>query len=494
LGFLDTKITALYVDFANSAITSLRRNMTGVESLDTLYKVTASYTAGNLALCNALDVIATTSPFIYSGDLLTMSTTATTTDGAWQMGLLLTSTSSIVHGDICELDLIYRGWYPSAPEYTGFTDEEKVHLVITYEATPNDFDVVLNEFLPNPDISANGMNLGQDSDTDPNPTDNTYIGEWIELYNKGPVAVDVANWYMTDASGGAGNTHAVIGPTNTNTGATIIPPGGWIVVFMNKATLGNANAEEIHLYTDDNVEVDFVAYDNPSDFCTNDLTPGVGNISSSTASGIPGNGPSADCPQNQVAPNKSYARFPDGTGPWYDPVPTPGFWNVVLPTDPLLEASNREDAGNVIPEPVVEGGVQSPALAEDLLAPELTPATPAPEAVPEEPVGGNFSPSGGSTNTIPGPETPAENASPSEPVQEESSSEGMGQPDENVESTAEQPTEETAPAVIEEPAIETVPQPTPVEEPAPASTPEPEAPADVPPPADTAPPVDAPAL
>jgi hypothetical protein len=380
-------------------------------SLQILYKVTAEQTAGVNAFCNTLNLTATSSPFIYSGSLLGLNTTATTTTGIWKIGLTMATSTGITNGDQCEVDLIYRGWHPTMPEYTGFTDEEKVHLIITYAAFANDFDVVLNEFLPNPDISANGLNLGTDSSSKP-------LGEWIELYNKGAAPVDVLDWYMTDASGGAGNTHAVIGPANTNTGSTIIPPGGWLVVYTNKATLNNTG-DEIHLYTDDDVEVDFTTYEDPSNACVLPITPG-GENSTSTPTGTPGNGPGADCVQNQVAPNKTYARVPDGTGPWIDPIPTPGYINTA---ENFPESTESSSGGGSTAVPPNE--------------PAPTPESSLAEETPDE---------------IPPADNALEETAPSETVQE-------APPEEST-----PPSEETTPPVEEETA-DTPPPPPPSEPP-----------------------------
>src|SRR3989344_970785 len=330
-------------------------------SLPTLYKVTAEQTGGSSVFCNALNASATTSPFIYNGPLLSLLTVATTTSGTWNLGVTLATTTGLTHGDICTIDLVYRGWHPDAPEYTGFTDEERVHIIFTYQATASVFDIVLNEFLPNPDTSAGGLNFGDDNDSKP-------LGEWIELYNKGDVAQDIAGWFMTDASGGVGNTHAVIGPSNTNTGSTIIAAGGWLVVYMNKQTLNNSSAEEIHLYTATStggVEVDSYAYNNPSDFCENDPTPGGSNATSSP-SGTPGPPPNSDCSQNQVAPNKSYARIPDGIGAWVDPIPTPGAPNILDPEEIVTE----QETATTTPDEISGGdlGGQATATPEVILS------------------------------------------------------------------------------------------------------------------------------
>jgi signal peptidase len=254
-------------------------------------------------------------------------------------------------------------------------------------SAPEPFTVVLNEFLPNPDDEANGLDFGNDASNMPE-------GEWVELYNKGADPVDVAGWYITDASGGGGNTHAVISDTNTNTGDTIVLPGGWLVVYMNKPTLNNTG-DDIFLYSDTDIQADFYSYDNPSDFCELEPTPGNSN-NDSNGSGTPGNGPNADCSDNQVAPNKSYARIPDGTGAWVDPVPTPGAANVAEDDlgPPQSVGGGASDSSPVAPEPE-EPVIDEPLEPEELIQepvdepvvePEPTPEpTPEPEITAPEP-------------------------------------------------------------------------------------------------------------
>ncbi len=211
----------------------------------------------------------------------------------------------------------------------------------------NPQDIVLNEFLPNPDGIAYGFDFGNDASNMPQ-------GEWIELFNNGDQAVDVLGWYMTDASGGVGNTHAVITAGNTQPATTIIPPGGWLVVYLNKPSLNNTT-DEIYLYTSTSsgsVLIDQVAYDQ-SAFCFLEPTPTDEN-STTSPSGTPGNGNSADCNQALVPPNKSYARIPDGTGAWVDPIPTPGTPNIPEPqaASASFVASSNEGEGDVLGESI----------------------------------------------------------------------------------------------------------------------------------------------
>jgi len=436
-------------------------------SIETLYKVTSEQTGGSATLCNALDMQATSSPFVYSGDLLSLNTTATTTTGAWTFGLTLATTTGLTSGDICNFDLIYRGWHSSMPEYTGFTDEERVHVAITYQATGSVFDIVLNEFLPNPDSSANGVDYGNDASNMP-------LGEWIEIYNNGDFPIDVSGWYMTDESGGVGNTHAFISATNTMPATTTVAAHSWLVVFLNKPSLNNTG-DSIFFYTDDGILVDSYTYETVGDFCDLDLTPGNPN-STSTPTGIPGNGKGAPCSDNQVPPNKSYARIPDGTGDWIDPIPTPGFENTAenFPEEPAPDMSLMNEAPAEAAEP--ESEPEPEASEPEALFEELKE-----EAEEQKPEVENASPKDtGSPPVIeetPAPEDPpAEDVPPGDVPAEESPIDTVDEP------VAEEPPQDAAPESGNEPApepapIETPPQesiePPPPVEPPPAPTPEP---------------------
>src|SRR3989344_1756190 len=229
------------------------------------------------------------------------------------------------------------------------------------------FNIVLNEFLPRPDTSANGYNFGNDASNIP-------LGEWVELYNNGTEPLDVAGWELRDESGGLGNTQAIIGVTNTAPATTTIPAGGWLVVYFNKPVLNNTT-DTIFLFTSTStghILIDSYAYGSPSDFCENEPSPGMSNATS-TPSCIPGQPPNADCSDNQVSPNKSYARIPDGTGDWVDPIPTPGAPNIAE-EEPLHQGSTLMEAESE-PLPVEVSNepleVMEPATSTSSDEPEL---------------------------------------------------------------------------------------------------------------------------
>lgn len=236
-----------------------------------------------------------------------------------------------------------------------------------FSNTANPFNVVLNEFLPRPDNGPNGLNLGNDSSDMP-------LGEWVELYNNGDVKIDLSGWYIADASGGLGNQQAVVGLTNTQPATTTIPAHGWLVVYFNKAVLNNTG-DSIFLYTNTNVLIDSYSYDNPSDFCENEPTPTDTNASSTPSAG--------SCSGSQVAPNKSYARIPDGTGAWVDPIPTPGAPNMLEENVDAPVAYALEE--NATPTDIVEEEIESNGMVEILIpASEEEVSTSTPHTAPEE--------------------------------------------------------------------------------------------------------------
>lgn len=126
-------------------------------------------------------------------------------------------------------------------------------------------DIVLNEFVPNKSKD-----------------------EWVELYNRSGVDVGVNGWYIYDDT----NTGGVqITSANTNTGGTIVPAHGWLVVNLNKNYLNNSGGDTVRLYSG---------------------VFGTGTLIDKHIYTI-------DAPEG-----KSFARFPDGVGVWIDPDTTPG--------------------------------------------------------------------------------------------------------------------------------------------------------------------------
>jgi len=208
-----------------------------------------------------------------------------------------------------------------------------------------DTKIVINEFLPNP--------IGDDNAAMPN-------GEWVELYNTSNSDFDVSGWMLYDAND---SRELAITNSNTNTGNTIVPSHGWLIVYLNGAYSGwlnNTGGDTVRLYN--------------GPIATSKL------IDSHTYT-------------IDAAENKSFARIPDGTGNWVDPIPTPGGPNIledenvsiIIPEEPII-----------INEPIIE----EPALEEQITETEelattgetatTTEGVAITEEITEEGVGENF--------------------------------------------------------------------------------------------------------
>lgn len=170
--------------------------------------------------------------------------------------------------------------------------------------------IVLNEFVPDP--------IGNDAWSMPG-------GEWVELYNNGDLDINVSGWYLYDNS----NSHELLisngnGNNDGNpfdSGETIVPSGGHLVVFRDgdgDFVLDNNGADSLRLYDGEigsgaNL-IDQYDYTITSDSDVFDALNTRGNENMLMPGGI----------WDETWPGKSFARYPDGTGAWYDPVPTPG--------------------------------------------------------------------------------------------------------------------------------------------------------------------------
>lgn len=152
--------------------------------------------------------------------------------------------------------------------------------------------VVINEFLPNP--------IGPDNAIRPN-------GEWIELYNKSNTTKYLMGWQLRNSDGDRLNL------TSSNTSALSIAPYGFVVVYRNGnsnfSLRNNAIGDILSLHDNHGWLLDFHTY---SAFLGDD-----------------------------VLENKSFARFPDGSATWFDPIPTPGNPNILEPELALSTSADR---------------------------------------------------------------------------------------------------------------------------------------------------------
>ncbi len=186
--------------------------------------------------------------------------------------------------------------------------------------------LVINEFIPNP--------AGLDNAAKPD-------GEWVELFNGTNADIDASSMVLYDSD----DTHALpVTTANTDTGGTIIPAHGYLVVYRNgdgDFELNNT-ADSVRLYSkamaDGGLLVDSNIYDYGS--------------------------PAPD--------DKSFSRSPDGSASWIDPDPTPGQPNQSFvsedDTSEPLEFLDEEEALVEEPEteePVVPGTEAAPNVESD---------------------------------------------------------------------------------------------------------------------------------
>jgi hypothetical protein len=128
-----------------------------------------------------------------------------------------------------------------------------------------------------------------------------------------------------------------------------VPPGGTVVLAFagNQAFLNNAG-DTVRLYDNQRKPIDAVAYTQ------------------------------SDAPQG-----KSIARFPDGIGGWWDPVPTPGLPNQPVPTDtPLAKRSlviPSEEDTRVFETAASEVAAGNPDLRKKAKTSTSTPAISSPD-------------------------------------------------------------------------------------------------------------------
>lgn len=262
-------------------------------------------------------------------------------------------------GGACQFNFHFKSWQTNIDEYnegSGFTDQEKVFTKVVFTVPQSsNYDVVLNEILPNPegDDGQGGLQ-----------------GEWVELYNNGAGEVDLAGWYIKDASQ-SGNKQ-VISNSNAWNGRTLIGAVGsgleWVVVFMSGKILNN-KGDTATLYNKNDNKIDEYIFGKSK------------NDKDSDSNNTPA-GDNENPAGNETAGNegKSYARIPDGVGAWVDPIPTPGGPNKleeVIQENTSQEEANVEVNTEEIPEEVgsTEEIIVEITVTETAIPPETAPET-----------------------------------------------------------------------------------------------------------------------
>ena len=276
----------------------------------------------------------------------------------------------------------------SANYWSNETDWGEPVTVDTHVICPPvpDTGIVINEFLPNP--------RGRDDARKPK-------GEWVELYNKGSNEIDVAGWVLYDEND---SNELPITSANTNTDSTIISAGGFLVVYRNgdnDFALDNKGGDTVRLYD-------------------GKISDGANLIDSHTYT-------------INAHEGKSFARIPDGSNDWVDPIPTPGEPNV-------MDEGVETDFGPALPEEG-EKGYEEIKNEEEILAPSETPAE----------ITGGVSGGIGTSEEEPLVEETTNEQPVEEPIVEESTTEETPAEEPVIEEEA--PANEETPAVVEETPI-----------------------------------------
>jgi len=229
----------------------------------------------------------------------------------------------------CEFKLVFEVWQTNLTPSSGFSDVEEIENKVTKhfsDLLPRS-DIVINEFLPNP--------IGEDDASAPN-------GEWVELYNRGNSTTTLTGWYLSDL-----NNNKLPIPTSS------ISPKGFLVIYLDGAFSPEwlDNKGDVVLLWAPKGEIQSLLYFKGY-YCLIDVHFFTGA---------------------QVIEGKSFARIPDGSEIWYDPIPTPGEENqlseeeVIADLQPevieldqeqlfqmFIEQLSEEPIFDEVEEPVVE--------------------------------------------------------------------------------------------------------------------------------------------
>ncbi|MDW8404450.1 lamin tail domain-containing protein, partial [Chloroflexus sp.] len=146
--------------------------------------------------------------------------------------------------------------------------------------------------------------------------------EWVELYNPGPLPVDLSGWRIDDVI--IGGPHTLIAE------GTVIPPSSLFVVPLSSAILNNGDPDQAQL--------------------------------SNRAGQIVDQSPLLVVPRDQTI-----ARQPDGEANWQVGVPTPGAWNGGGPPSPTVTATAIESS----PSPSLPDASETAVVATPHPSPSL---------------------------------------------------------------------------------------------------------------------------
>ncbi len=331
-GVLDIGISGVNVSDIvlpeNSTSTIITISKTNPTNLDYQYFASTTITDTDQTACDYITILASSSPQIISVPLKNFisATSSPTGLALWDFTFTIASvvpTSDL--GKICHFKISYTAWQTNLPNNSqGFSDVAEMTGSIQIGTVPSVPDVVLNEILPNPE--------GTDSDPMPN-------GEWVELYNNTNSPINLNGYYLTDAD----NHRIDVESCRIIGGNTTIYGKGFLVVYRKGIGTDctshnfelNDTGDTVNFYSPTGALIDFYTY------------VGSATDADSISDNTLGSSNSFTGTESPAQEGKSFARIPDGTGIWVDPIPTPGEPNKIEENMPLT----AQMAGN---EPLVE--------------------------------------------------------------------------------------------------------------------------------------------
>ncbi len=377
-------------------------NIVNDGSLEFQYDIELDVVSIDSDLCDGLNLAMSlengTSTPIYSGNLadfdVATSTLAVSAAGTLEVEISLDSKEISRWHKTCDFNITVNAWQSDfTSSGQGFSDTETIHNRVI----SGNWGVVLNEVLANPDGYDNAPMPG---------------GEWIELYNNDDLDINVNGWVVYDEDG----NELYITSENTNTGDTIVSANGWLAVYRNGDSDFDLNndGDSIRFY---------------------DGYPAVSsNLIDEYTYTIP------------KPEGYSYARIPDGTGNWVDPIPTPGGPNRLEPfgVSDLFAIGRTSGQEEISVDDLVETGlieIATPALEGTVEIPEsiletTTPSTRETIVMEEEPAESPVD------NQVSGEEEPVEGTGEEEEIVDEIPIEEEQTGEEEEEIVDEAPTDE----------------------------------------------------
>jgi len=336
-GILDLEVSPANFDWqsplpspgSNNTLATSTMQLTNAGSLDFKFKITVSGLTGDL--CSYLRISTSTedaavplSEFNFQGEINSGSTQE------FNFGIYLSEEANLgPHEEkSCNFKFSISAWQKEPEgmnENNGFNDSEEVSINIRLM---DHYKEWLEEWLENLGLPQGGIVINEFL-----PISGEFP-EFIELYNKGDSTMDISGWkvcYTDEISIPSLNwckSSIMIEDNNIQ-----ISPGEFYVVYPGGNWIGDDKGI-ISLWKKGSiisfVLVDAHAYD--------------------------------ESWGDEISADKSFARIPDGSENWYDPIPTPGGPNQLEPTISEVEPdsttpqiSNPEQNGNGGKE-IVEGG------------------------------------------------------------------------------------------------------------------------------------------